>query len=307
MTNWFRIIVFALVLIPSLAEAQSFYAIRRNRDLMVSAGSGIAYYKGDLVDSRELGVLKPNIAFGAEYFVMPRISVRAGLTWFQTAGNDKYASDEDRQARYLHFRSSNIELNATGAINLIPTGVRFYQRARINLHAFAGIGLLYFNPKAQYDGKWVALAPLQTENKKYSRIQPVIPFGLGVRIKVDPFFNVIIEGGYRKTFTDYLDDVSGDRYVDPTTLKSEMSVKLADRIKEGLYARGLTDEQIAKQYKAYTDGGWHNGKPWRRGNSKDKDGYFIGNITIQYYLPNQVFSGQRKLYNRKRKAIYRKR
>src|SRR5688500_5231921 len=133
MRNWFKFIVFAFTLIPYFSDAQSFYAIRRNRNFMVSAGSGIAYYQGDLVDPKEMGILKPNIALGAEYFFLPRFSARAGLTWFQIAGNDVKAND-DRQERNLHFRTGGIELNVTGAINLIPMGARFYQRARINLH-----------------------------------------------------------------------------------------------------------------------------------------------------------------------------
>jgi hypothetical protein len=283
-----KVLVFVLSLCSFIAEAQSFYAVRRNRNLMVSAGSGIAYYQGDLVDPREMGILKPNVAFGAEYFFLPRFSARAGLTWFMIAGNDKKAND-DRTERNLHFRSGNIELSATGAVNLIPVGTRFYQRARINLHAFAGIGVTYINPKAELDGKWYALQPLETELKKYSRFQPVIPFGFGARFKIDPFFNVIVEGGYRKTFTDHLDDVSRTRYPDASLLKSDLSRALSDRRPE-----------IGTQPSRPTEVG-------KRGNPANDDGYFIGSIVVQYYLPKEIFNSQRKLYNTKRRAIYRRR
>jgi hypothetical protein len=277
-----------LLLAAFVAEAQSFYAIRRNRNLMLSAGSGIAYYQGDLVDPNEFGKIKPNFALGAEYFMFPRISVRANLTYYSLTGNDKTAND-DRTERNLHFRSRNIEFAATGAVNLIPTGERFYQRARINLHAFAGIGVTYINPKAELDGEWHALQPLQTELKKYSRFQPVIPFGLGARIKVDPFFNVIIEGGYRKTFTDHLDDVSRTRYPDAALLKNDLARRLSDRRPE-----------IGTQPTRPTEVG-------KRGNPDNDDGYFIGNISVQYYWPTEIFRSQRKLYNTKRRAIYRRR
>jgi hypothetical protein len=284
-----KFILFALTLIPCFAEAQSFYAIRRNRNLILSAGSGIAYYKGDLVDPREFGILKPNIAIGAEYFVVPRLSVRTGLTWFQIAGSDKHAND-NRTDRNLHFKSSNVEFNVTGALNLIPVGTRFYQRSRINLHAFAGVGVVYINPKAEYNGEWVALQPLETELKKYSKFQPVIPFGLGARFKVDPFFNVVIEGGYRKTFTDHLDDVSRSKYPDASLLKSDLSRALSDRRPE-----------IGTQPDEPTVIG-------NRGNPENDDGYFIGSVTIQYYFPKEVFrNSQRKLYNTKRKPYRRRR
>jgi hypothetical protein len=267
-------------------DAQSFYAVRKNRNFLIGLGSGTANYYGEMVNPGEFGILKFNIAANAEYYVHNRISVRAGLTFFQVSGDDSKA-DDDRQERNLSFTSSNIELSALGVLNLSPMGLRFYQRSKLNLHAFAGIGLLYFNPKAEYQGKKYALAPLETEGKKYSRITPVIPVGLGVIIKLDPFFNLLVEGGYRITFTDYLDDVSVRRYPDASTLKSDLSRALSDRRVE-----------IGTQPENPTQSGV-------RGNPEKNDGYFLANVTVQYYIPKEMFkSSQRKLYNRKRKYYY---
>ncbi len=216
-----------------------------------------------------------------------RLSARAELTWFQICGNDKDA-DDDRTERNLSFKSGNIELSVMGAVNLTPMGVRFYQRSAFNFHAFAGIGVLYFNPKAEYKGKTYALQPLQTEGKKYSRIQPVIPLGIGARIKLDPFFNILVEAGYRITFTDYLDDASIRRYPAAATLKNDLARALSDR-------RVEIDTQPGRPTEVGV-----------RGNPKENDGYFIANITLQYYLPKMVFENYNKLYNIKRKGYYRK-
>lgn len=252
---------------------------------MITVGTGTATYKGDLVNPGSLGKVKPNIALGAEYYVTGRVSVRTELTWFQLAGDDRLAND-DRSQRNLHFRSSNFELAVLGAVSLSPTGNRYYQRSILNFHGFAGIGLLTFNPKAEYQGSWVALAPLMTEGVKYSRTQPVIPFGLGARLKVNPFFNILVEGGYRLTFTDYLDDVSSTRYPDPTTLSSDLSRALSDRRAE-----------IGTKPASYLSG--------KRGNPSNDDGYFIGHVALQYYLPTEILrNNQRKLYRTKRRAIY---
>lgn len=282
-------LVFVLTLVSLLsAEGQSFYSIRRNRNLLVNAGSGFANYYGELTNPGKLGKVKPNIVAGVEYYFTNRISARASLTWFQIAGSDANAND-DRRERNLHFRAGCMELAALGAVNLSPMGARFYQRSVLNVHGFVGVGLLYFNPKAKYQGDWVALAPLQTEGKSYSRIQPVFPVGLGARIKLDPFFNVLIEGGYRITFTDYLDDMSTTRYPDPATLKSDLSRALSDRRPE------IGTQPSLPQQRG------------RRGNPETNDGYFIANITLQYYLPIEIFrNSQRKLYNSKRRAIYRR-
>jgi len=291
MRRFIIVVLLFIVIAPYFAEAQSFYAIRRNRNLLVGAGTGTANYYGEMVNPGELGILKPNITFSAEYYWTDRISTRAQVTWFQFSGDDSEAND-DRRRRNLMFRSSNIEFSAIGVINLTPLGLRFYQRPTWNIHAFAGVGVLYFNPKAKIDGEWVALAPLETEGKKYSRVIPVFPVGLGVRYKVDPFFNVILEGGYRVTFTDHLDDVSVVRYPDPATLKSDLARRLSDRRAE------LGPDNVPAN--PLTQG--------RRGNPEKNDGYFIANVTVQYYLPQEIFrNSQRKLYKSRRKAYYRRR
>ncbi len=284
-----KLAIFVLIgftTIPFVGYTQSFFAMRRDRNFLVSVGTGTATYKGEMVNPGDFGRLRPNVAFGAEYYMNSRLSLRAELTYFQLRGSDKDA-DDDRWERNLSFKSGNVELSVMGAINLSPMGIRFYQRSALNFHAFAGIGVLYFNPKAELNGKTYALQPLQTEGKKYSRFQPVIPVGLGARIRLDPFFNILVEGGFRFTFTDYLDDASSERYPNPATLKSPLSVQLSDRRAE-----------IETKPDNYQVG--------KRGNPKENDGYFISNVTLQYYLPKMVFQNYNKLYNVKRKGYYRK-
>jgi hypothetical protein len=271
-----------------LADAQSFYNIRRPRDLMLNFGSGIAYYKGDLINPGEIMFIKPNITIGAEYYFNPRMSVRPQLTWFQTEGNDAKA-DDDRDERHLSFKSGNIEFAITGTLNLLKTPRRYYERRTFNIHGFTGIGLLYFNPKTYMDGEKYVLRKYKTEGVAYSRIQPVIPVGLGARIYVNPYFNILIEGGYRFTFTDYLDDVSRKRYLGPEAFDSDIAYRLSDR-------RPEIDTQPSRPTEVGV-----------RGNPDNNDGYFIMNISVQYYWPHQLFKlSQRKLYTVKRKSIYRK-
>ena len=100
--------------------------------------------------------------------------------------------------------------------------------------------LFNFNPKAENkNGEWISLQPLGTEGqgttqfpdrKKYSLIQFAIPIGGGVKFAVSEHFNIILEYGIRKTFTDYLDDVGGT-YADPQYLAMEdmIAAQLSDR------------------------------------------------------------------------------
>ncbi len=267
-----------------IVSGQSFYAVRRERTLMATVGTGNASYFGELKDKQEFLDPRLNINVGLQYFVTQRISARAELTYFQLHGTDVNSPDGSRVRRNLSFNSSNIELNAEGLINLFPLGQRFYQRPPINVYAFVGVGLLYTNPKAELDGKKYALQPLQTEDVKYSRFQFVIPYGIGARLKVNPFLNVAIEGGYRLTFTDYLDDVSTVHPDKSSWDPNSIRFKLSDRRPE--LGNDPYDPGV------------------QRGNPSKNDGYFLLNVKVEYYLrKNFLFNdSQRKLYNRKRKS-----
>jgi hypothetical protein len=275
-----------LLIFTHESDAQSFFNMRRERNLMVNLGSGTANYWGDLVNPNTLGKVRYNIVAGAEYYPTGRISIRPEFTFFRLVGDDAVA-DDDRVERNLSFFSNNWELSAVGTISLFHRGKFFYERPGFNVYAFAGLGLLYMNPKAvRENGEKVALQPLQTEGIHYSRFQPVIPYGLGVKLRVSMFFNVIIEGGTRLLFTDYLDDVSSERYVDPTLLNSDLAREMADRRRER-----------DPNYPIGPNVG-------KRGNPDNNDGYFIMNIKVQYFLPpefNLRFSNpEKKLRTHKR-------
>ncbi len=71
------------------------------------------------------------------------------------------------------------------------------------------------------NGEWVDLKPLRTEGQglipgreEYKLTQLNIPMGIGVKYFLTETFHVSSEVLHRKTFTDYIDDVSTN-YVDP--------------------------------------------------------------------------------------------
>jgi len=256
-------------------DAQSFYRRRRNRDFVVSFGTGTASYFGELNNPKDRFDTKLNIEFGLEYKFHPRISPKVMLTIFQLEGTDTEADDPSRQRRNLRFRSTNIELSAVGLIQFIEDPPRYYQRANLNGYVFGGIGVVWYNPKADIPdedylgnpfpdaGSYTALRPLQTELTPYGSVALVIPFGIGGRYKVNPWFNISLEAGYRLTFTDYLDDVSGT-HPGPAAFTDPLTQALSDR-------RPELDLPPAP---AGTD----------RGNAGRNDGYFIWNIQVEYYL-----------------------
>ena len=129
------------------------------------------------------------------------------------------------------------------------------------------------NPKALYNGEWIELQPLGTEGqgtsltsqKKYSLNQIVIPFGIGVKVNFSHHTSLCMEYGIRKTFTDYLDDVSG-LYPNLDVLEAE----------SGTLARVLSDK--AKTAEGINQSSYG----LQRGNAVDKDWYTVFGLVFTY-------------------------
>jgi hypothetical protein len=283
MRNLYVLIV--LVLFANVSFSQSFYAIRKDRAAILVVGTGTSTYFGELANPGDYIDAKPNINAGLQYYFTPRISARAEVTWFTLEGDDSKADDGSRKKRNLSFKSNNVEVGFTGAVNLFPNGNRYYRRPYFNVYGFGGVGFIYFNPKAEYQGEKYALQPLNTEGADYSRIGLVIPFGLGARLKAGPNFNIAIEGGYRKLFTDYLDDVS-TVHLGPAAFSDPIAAALSDRRPE----LGLAAAPAGTQ----------------RGNPDGDDGYFLLNLKVEYYLPWDFGgNGSGRTYSKKRSSFYR--
>jgi hypothetical protein len=50
----------------------------------------------------------------------------------------------------------------------------------------------------------------ENKNAEYSNVQLAIPFGLGIKYIVNPKWYLSLELGIRKTFFDYLDNISDE-------------------------------------------------------------------------------------------------
>lgn len=267
---------------------QSFYNSRRGRDIIVSAGTGVSSYFGDLNDPGDIIDTELNLNIGGQYFLNNRIAARAEITWFKLSGDDaKSKNDSGKPKRNLSFTSNNFEFNVVGIVNAFNNGLRFYQRPQFNVYGLAGFGILYFNPKAELDGEKYALQPLKTEGVDYSRTAIALIYGGGIKYMINPFFNVVVEAGYRQTFTDYLDDVSSN-YVAQSSFEDPVAAALADRKPE--IGRPPSEPGDA------------------RGNPDKNDGYFLLNFKIEFYLPPNILSfGDKRKQKGPRRNIKRKR
>lgn len=136
-------------------------------------------------------------------------------------------------------------------------------------YVFAGLSVFKFRPSNQYGD----LQSLRTEGqgtssnpntKPYKLTQVAIPFGIGA--KFVPLRPIVIgaEIGFRKTFTDYIDDVS-TRYPDAQILANEVS-----------------QNAVAASFSGYGGTNPQSKKSAQRGSPQFKDAYCIAQLTFSY-------------------------
>lgn len=217
-----------------MAEAQRWKQYRRQ----LIFGGGVTNFLGDLGGADAVGrpglvdldfaATRPSLFAGYRYQINSYLYLRSNLTWGILRGNDDLTKETYRSGRNLKFRSGFLEVNGMAEFYLIQNsrgnlyrlrGVKGRRGIAIDLYVFGGIGFMYFNPKAKYQGQWVALQPIGTEGQglpdggdKYSRFTFTVPYGIGIGKSIDRYWQVNIEFTMRATFTDYIDDVSGNYY-----------------------------------------------------------------------------------------------
>lgn len=240
----------------------------------------------------EFSMTRPNFTAGYSYLANPYFRIKGFALYGRLKGDDKLTQERYRNNRNLHFRSPVIELG--GSVEYYPWKDKFIHPYRMRgtkngmVHFFspyisAGIGGMWFNPKAQYtDGKWYALKPLSTEGqglpggpKPYSRLQIFIPVGLGVKYALSEQWSIGFEISRRFVFTDYLDDVSTVYYDNAAIAasKGNMAAYFANPTLGNI--PDIEDGSISISV---------TGTGQQRGDEKDNDSYMFAIFSVHYRL-----------------------
>lgn len=183
-----------------------------------------------------------------------------------------------RKQRNLDFKTNVFE--AYAALEVFPTMLlkrNSEYEPRFRPYLLGGIGMFHFNPKgsitdAAGNKSWYYLQPLKLEgqgmpeypySKPYKLTQMNIPFGGGLKYFISDRINASMEVLYRKTFTDYIDDVS-KKYIDPVNYTKYLSSQ------EATLAYKLSDKSIGIIYPGMT----RYPAGTQRGDLKNSDTYF---------------------------------
>jgi len=243
---------------------------------------GAVNYQGDL---------KPNSFTFQHSNLLAGISVRkpfnrwfaarAGVAIGKIEADDKF-NRPYLQVRNLNFTSSIKELYAALEVDLLDIDIK-----KFSPYLYGGGNLFHFNPYT-YDiqNNKVYLQPLVTEGqglsqypdrKPYQLTQFALAFGGGLRIALSSCSSIAIEFSQRKTFTDYLDDVSTS-YVDANVLRS---------------AKGQQSVDLAYRGDELGNGNAYPANGDQRGTPTEMDWYYFVGLHAEFKLScfGSLFSG----------------
>lgn len=174
--------------------------------------AGGSNYHGDL--AYNIVPQETNFSGGAffKYNFNEYWAIRPTLSYMQISGADSNFSEN--ALRNLSFRNNIYEFSNIMEFNFKPFSNRAIHN-KTTAYALLGVALFAHKPEALLNDEWIELQPLQTENQRYRLLQISVPMGVGVKHALTPNFILGFEAGWRKTFTDHLDDVS-TTYADPS-------------------------------------------------------------------------------------------
>lgn len=253
-----------------MAAAQDFDFMEQSE---VVAGGGAMNYIGDLNNQSVVSPLHGAGSVGFRTRLDNRWALRLDMAYGRVSCDKDYI-----ERRNLSFRSDIFELTAMAEFNFRPFGPGATEGVWTP-YIFGGIGVFHYNPKALYTDEqggqlWVALQPLHTEGqgtslyperRPYALLQLCMPFGVGLKWRINKTFSLMMEYGFRKTWTDYLDDVS-TTYVDRSLLVSE--------VEEGSLAAIMADRS------GEVSAGYVNSPGIKRGDDSLKDWYAFLRVAV---------------------------
>lgn len=274
---------------------------------------GPIFFLGDLGGNQGIGrnnlkdVNMPltNLAKGLFINVYPtewlgfRLAVNQGkLEGYDNIIKDKGGRELTRKRRNLQFQSSMLEAHA--AFEFYPTV--FFEKydglkGKLRPYGLAGAGIFKFNPKGQYfapngSSTWVELKPLRTEGQglmpgkeEYKLTSLEIPLGAGFKYYISDTKYVGFELVHRKSFTDYVDDVSTD-YVDPI-LFEQLAPELRPMARQLYFREGFIPGTGSNPNARIPRAGTQRGDP------KDNDSFFTTVIRFGWRLNDPNSPGSR--------------
>jgi len=169
-----------------------FFAVAQNAE--IGFGLGTFNYTGDLARNYNFLNSKPAGTVFYRSNISRVISFRTALTAGKIGASDSRPIDAFSTARAASFNLFLYEISLATEYHFLDW--RSEKRPlRGTPYVVTGLGLF-------------GIAGTPSKTAEYSNIQPSLQLGLGVKYVLNPLWYLGLEFGMRKTFFDYLDNVS---------------------------------------------------------------------------------------------------
>jgi len=193
-------LVLLLLFFPAFTFAQD--------KLSLTLFGGFSNYSGELQEKRfTISQAHAAVGAGLNYRLHDKWTLHGTLRVGKLSADDKFSSRAANRARNLNFYSSLYEAAFTLEYSLFDQEIKGWTP-----YAFAGGAIFRFNPHGE---GYRELRQYSTEGQgfidgksPYRIVTFSVPFGGGVRVRITDNTYLGYEIGIRKTFTDYIDDVS---------------------------------------------------------------------------------------------------
>jgi len=186
--------------------------------------------------------------------------------------------------RGLGFETDITELSFLVELNFFP----FFVGSRKNTwtpYIFAGAAMYMYNPRPLGGGP--NLHDLGTEGQgltdrpaPYSSTSFSIPFGIGLKFSLSKRLGLGLEWGMRKTFNDYIDDISSTYYMDLYGYNPEENIYYAPNPENPseIISFPITEEVY------YSDPTFSHKKGEKRGDQYNSDWYAFYGINFTFKI-----------------------
>ena len=231
----------------------------------VGAMGGGAAYIGDLNPVNPVKI--SGLAAGAyvKANLDPYWAIGLHYNYGRIGGSDAESDNEQLKNRNLSFYTPLNEVSLQVDFNFLEYFAGGGTK-RFSPYIFAGIGGVFYTPKATRANQEYKLSFYRTEGQaeSYKSYALTVPYGAGLRVRLKDNWGLFSQIGYRTAYTDYLDDVSG-KYPAATAWGAEPANITAIR-------RSLSDPSL--------DGPAMPGS--QRGDFRKRDTYMFVGIGISY-------------------------
>lgn len=246
----------------------------------------------DFVSDMKLSKTRWNGGLFARYKWRDKISLKTAFDYMRVTGDDKLSTNPGRMYRNFNFRNDIFALSQTAEIFFYTDpdlGNTYRYKNSFRAYVFGGVSGFYTNPKSYYQGSWVKMRDYFVEGYEYKKIVLGIPVGVGFYFTFDKRHRLGFEFNYMKTFTDYIDDISGNY---PSTAPS-------DPYTQGLVLRTseLPQETKDANLGAFRSHTWGQ----KRGDATNKDAIVYMNLSY-----SRVIRGKSSFYRSKHNSWFGK-